>query len=115
MVSYQIGSRLVDSAAAGRNALATLCLVVVTLIVLGPGSAVAAATGNEEAVRRCQELMPAFVKAPMGVAISLQDQGPNQPFGVRLDWRASASNDTAGQPLTKDGWIICWFLCRGLR
>jgi len=112
MVSYQIGSRLVDSAAAGRNALATLCLVVVTLIVLGPGSAVAAATGNEEAVRRCQELMPAFVKAPMGVAISLQDQGPNQPFGVRLDWRASASNDTAGQPPTKDGWIICWFLPR---
>src|SRR5215510_14435645 len=90
-----------------------LCMVVVFIIacLCGPRPAMAVATGNEEAVRRCQELMPAFVKAPLGVAIGLQDQGPSQPFGVRLDWRAPAATGS-GAPKIKEGWMICWFLPR---
>ena len=56
--------------------------------------------------------MPAFVKAPLGVSIALQDQGPAQPFGVRLDWRAPASTESTGTPEIKEGWMICWFLPR---
>ena len=86
--------------------------VLIALCALVPRMAEAAATGNEEAVRRCQELMPAFVKAPLGVSIALQDQGAVQPFGVRLDWRAPAATESTGTPEIKEGWMICWFLPR---
>lgn len=80
-------------------------LVLLFVLIASPASA----AGNEEAVRRCQELMPAFVKAPLGVTIDIQDQGPNAPFGVRLGWRAPAVGDTSK---IKEGWIVCWFLPR---
>jgi branched-chain amino acid transport system permease protein len=56
--------------------------------------------------------MPAFVKAPLGVTIAHQDQGPAEPFGVRLNWRAPAASNAAGDPEVTEGWIICWFLPR---
>ncbi|HVR68553.1 MAG TPA: branched-chain amino acid ABC transporter permease [Verrucomicrobiae bacterium] len=86
--------------------------VAIAFYVFIPSAAQAAATGSEEAVRRCQELMPAFVKAPLGVTIGLQDEGPAQPFGVRLDWRAPAATGSTGTPEIKEGWMICWFLPR---
>ncbi len=91
------------------------CLALAVLIILctlDPRLAQAAATGNEEAVRRCQELMPAFVKAPLGVSIALQDQGAAQPFGVRLDWRAPMATESTGAAAIEEGWMICWFLPR---
>jgi len=97
-------------AGGARRYLAVALMIAVCAPTLG--IAQAAATGNEEAVRRCQELMPAFVKAPLGVAIGLQDQGPAQPFGVRLDWRATAAAESTGAPAIKEGWMICWFLPR---
>jgi branched-chain amino acid transport system permease protein len=113
MVALQRKSAVVDGASGLADG-ARLCLVLVLLTAacgLIPWPTQAAATGNEEAVRRCQELMPAFVKAPLGVAIELQDQGPAQPFGVRLDWRAPAATGS-GAPKIKEGWMICWFLPR---
>jgi branched-chain amino acid transport system permease protein len=84
-------------------------LLAVVLMSLAPP---VLAAGNEEAVRRCQELMPAFVKAPLGVAIEIQDRGPGKPFGVRLGWRAATGNSGSGASQIKEGWMICWFLPR---
>src|SRR5262245_6655301 len=71
----------------------------------------ASAAGNEVAVHRCQELMPAFVKAPLSVTIDLQDKGASELFGVRIGWRA-AGQDAGGMKKIEEGWIICWFLPR---
>jgi branched-chain amino acid transport system permease protein len=65
-------------------------------------AAPAAGAGNEEAVRRCQELVPAFVKAPSRLAIAIEDKGFGETTGVRLSWPAAGA----------DEWIICWFLPR---
>ena len=114
MVAYQCKPTVL-SRGAGMAGGAGRCLalaVLIALCALVPRMAEAAATGNEEAVRRCQELMPAFVKAPLGVSIVLQDQGAVQPFGVRLDWRAPAATESTGTPEIKEGWMICWFLPR---
>jgi branched-chain amino acid transport system permease protein len=80
-------------------------LVHVALVgaVLVLGAAPAAAVGNEEAVRRCQELMPAFVKGPSRVDIQVEDNGFDAATGVRLSWPGAGG---------KDEWIVCWFLPR---
>ncbi len=114
MVAPQ-GKSAVLSRLPGMGAGASRCFALIVLIAISalvPPMAQAAATGSEEAVRRCQELMPAFVKAPLGVAIGLQDRGHGQPFGVRLDWRAPGATLSTGAPEIKEGWMICWFLPR---
>ena len=73
-------------------------------VALALAAAPAAAAGNEEAVRRCQELVPAFVKAPLRLDIQVEDKGLGETTGVRLTW--PAPNDGA------DEWIVCWFLPR---
>jgi branched-chain amino acid transport system permease protein len=72
------------------------------LAVIAPASP--AGAGNEEAVRRCQELMPAFVKAPARLDIQVEDKGFGEATGVRLSWPGAAG--------AADEWIICWFLPR---
>lgn len=90
---------------------AALCGLLLALFLMSLAPPVLAA-GNEEAVRLCQELMPAFVKAPLGVAIEIQDQGADKPFGVRLGWRAAARDSGSDASQIKEGWMICWFLPR---
>lgn len=80
--------------------------VAAVLLALMPVAPVQGA-GTEEAVRQCQALMPAFVRAPMGITIGLQRRAPDEPLGVRLDWRAAGE---AGE--IEEGWLICWFLPR---
>src|SRR5262245_3597107 len=84
------------------------CLLLASLLL--SLAAPAAGAGNEEAVRRCQELMPAFVKAPLSVTIDLQDQGADKLLGVRLGWRSADASGAAKQ--IREGWMICWFLPR---
>lgn len=76
------------------------------LLALGlfllPVSPVSAAAGTAEAVRRCQELMPAFVESPAGVRIEVQGGKIGAPTGVRLTWRQGSV----------EAWIICWYLPR---
>ena len=63
------------------------------------------AFGQEaETVRRCRELLPIFVEAPAELVLAVQDRGPDQPTGIRFDWRGSAGGD---EP---NGWALCWFL-----
>ena len=84
--------------------LKTLVGVAVAGAVLALSAAPAAAASNQDAVGRCQELMPAFVKAPSRLDIQVEDKGPGQPTGVRLTW--PGANGGA------DEWIVCWFLPR---
>jgi len=79
--------------------------VAVATFVLLALPADANAAGTEEAIRRCQELMPAFEAKPGGVRIELDYTAIDQPTGVRLDW-TSLHADQPG------GWIVCWFLPR---
>jgi branched-chain amino acid transport system permease protein len=74
------------------------------LLLLLAALAPAAAADPTEAVRRCLELQPVFVKAPGGITVSRQDDGPLRPFAVRVDWRASADEPA--------GFYICFFLPR---
>ena len=76
-------------------------------VILALSAAPAAAAGNEEAVRKCQELLPGFTPQPSRLSIEVQPHGPEDLTGVRLDWTAKGD---AGQPT--EGWIICWFLPR---
>lgn len=45
-----------------------------------------------------------FVKAPGGITVTRQDDGPDRPFAVRIDWRAGADEPA--------GFYICFFLPR---
>jgi branched-chain amino acid transport system permease protein len=99
-----------DACKRTRRAVAALWPGLLLAIVFLSTPAPATAAGNEEAVRRCQELMPAFVKAPLSVTIDLQDKGANELFGVRLGWRAADTSGAAKQ--MREGWMICWFLPR---
>jgi len=73
-------------------------------VVLAPLATSPARAGNEEAVRRCQELMPAFVKAPSRLDIAVEDKGLGEATGVRLTWPRSGGG--------ADEWIVCWYLPR---
>jgi hypothetical protein len=65
-------------------------------VVLAPLATSPARAGNEEAVRRCQELMPAFVKAPSRLDIAVEDKGLGEATGVRLTCRMPAEVPTSG-------------------
>jgi len=73
-------------------------------LVLALSAATALAAGNPDAVSRCQELVPAFVKAPSRLDIQVENKGPGEVTGVRLSW--PGTNGGA------DEWIVCWFLPR---
>ena len=72
--------------------------------VLALFAAPAARAGNEAAVQRCQELVPAFVKGPSRLDIAVEDKGFGEATGVRLSWPGAGG--------AKDEWIVCWFLPR---
>ena len=72
--------------------------------VLALFAAPAARAGNEVAVQRCQELVPAFVKGPSRLDIAVEDKGFGEATGVRLSWPGAGG--------AKDEWIVCWFLPR---
>lgn len=74
-------------------------LLAFTVLALAPP---AQAADIQEAVQRCQELLPAFIKDPTRLTIEVHDDGPDKPAGVRLTWPAAAG---AGEE-----WIACWFL-----
>jgi branched-chain amino acid transport system permease protein len=78
--------------------------VALSGVALALYAAPAAAAGNGDAVSRCQELVPAFVKGPSRLDIQVEDKGLGQATGVRLSWPRPG-----GGP---DEWIICWFLPR---
>jgi branched-chain amino acid transport system permease protein len=67
-----------------------------------PPSPGLAQTETADAIRICQELMPAFEEAAAALRIELQKGGVGQPTGVRLSWWRDGA----------EGWIICWFLPR---
>lgn len=73
-------------------------------VILALSAATALAAGNADAVSRCQELVPAFVKAPSRLDIQVEDKGFGEATGVRLSW--PGANPGA------DEWIVCWFLPR---
>jgi branched-chain amino acid transport system permease protein len=50
-------------------------------------------------VRRCRELLPVFVEAPVEPTVESRAGTAATPTGVRLEW--------------PDGWIVCWFLPQG--
>jgi branched-chain amino acid transport system permease protein len=80
-------------------------LWIALLVVLQPAtSGTAGAETMQDAIRRCQELMPAFVKAPRGVSIETLTPGAGAPTGVRLAWPAESGS--------REEWIVCWFLPR---
>jgi branched-chain amino acid transport system permease protein len=66
----------------------------------------AATAAADEPERRCRELLPVFVAAPADLRVERRDQGPAQPYGVRLTWRGTAAGDE------RDGTLLCWFLPR---
>jgi len=76
-------------------------LLLAALVALAPQ---ASAAGTQEAVRRCQELLPGFETDIRGITISVDSTGLGQPTGVRIDWQALDDKP--------DGWILCWFLPR---
>src|SRR5215468_4601252 len=73
-------------------------LAVVALLVAEPARAA------EDAVGRCQDLLPAFVKAPSRLDIQVEGTNLGQSTGVRLTWPGAN-----GGP---DEWIVCWYLPR---
>jgi len=75
-------------------------------VVLALFAAPAAAAGNEEAVRKCQELLPGFTTQPSRLSIEVQ------PHGRRTDRRPPGLDGQGRRRPTDGGWIICWFLPR---
>jgi branched-chain amino acid transport system permease protein len=71
--------------------------------VLAAGAAPARAAVVKGAIQRCQEVLPAFAKAPQRLSIETQSRGPGTPTGVRLAWPAEGGGEA---------WIVCWFLLR---
>jgi branched-chain amino acid transport system permease protein len=80
---------------------ALLWLLTVAALALGATS-IARADG-QDVVGRCQELLPAFVKAPSRLDIQVESKGPEEPTAVRLTWPGAGG---------ADDWIVCWFLPR---
>jgi len=80
----------------------TLARTLVVLLALVAFASAARAEGN--AVGRCQDLLPAFVKAPSRLDIQVEGTNLGQATGVRLTWPAPG-----GGP---DQWIVCWYLPR---
>ena len=75
-----------------------LFLALVTLLAAGPARA------GEDAVGICQDVLPAFVKAPSRLDIQVEGTNLGQSTGVRLAWPGAN-----GGP---DEWIVCWYLPR---
>ncbi len=82
---------------------ATLMLALL-LAVLAAVAPPAMAAGTQEAVRRCQALLPGFETDIGGITISVDSSGLDRPTGIRIDWQALGDKP--------DGWILCWFLPR---
>jgi branched-chain amino acid transport system permease protein len=78
----------------------------IALLLAGQVAAAVAharAEAVQSAIQRCQELVPAFVKAPQRLAIETLTRGAGAPTAVRLAWPAEGGGED---------WIVCWFLPR---
>ncbi len=77
------------------------------MILLALALLAAAATASaDEPERRCRELLPVFVAAPQDLRIERRDQGPAEPYAIRLTWRGAGAGDET------EGSLLCWFLPR---
>jgi branched-chain amino acid transport system permease protein len=81
--------------------------IVLVALLAGLDVHLASAGDYDEAITRCQSLLPAFDDSPQNIRTAVQPGVGDELTGVRLDWdrRTPRAGSSAG-------WIVCWFVPR---